>query len=74
MDFQTAVESNSYGRVMELLQDDSVDPAIEDNRAIRGASFRGHLAVVNCLLQDARVDPAAQDNCAIFLASQEGHL
>jgi hypothetical protein len=75
MDFREAVKSGNDDRVMELLQDDSVNPAADDNYAIRRASELGHSAtVVKCLLEDARVDPAADDNSAIRLALQNSHL
>ena len=56
-----------------LLQDTGVDPAADDNCAIRLASENGHTSVVELLLQDTRVDPAAADNNAIQLASRNGH-
>jgi hypothetical protein len=39
-----------------------VDPAAQDNQAIRWASRYGKVDVVRLLLADARVDPAAQHN------------
>jgi hypothetical protein len=69
--------ASNYGHlgvVDRLLQDERIDPAADDNKAIRMASRNGHLPVVDRLLQDARVDPAAQDNQAIRLASNYGYL
>jgi hypothetical protein len=42
-----------------LMKDKRVDPAAQDNSAIRMASHKGHLLIVNQLLKDNRVDPAA---------------
>ena len=53
--------------------DEGVDPSAQDNRAIRWASYNGHIEVVKLLLTDKRVDPSAQDNFAIRWASGNGH-
>ena len=50
-----------------------VDPASDDNLAIRRASRNGHADVVRILLADPRVDPSANDNDAIRWASCNGH-
>jgi hypothetical protein len=47
---------------------------VENNCAIRAASYYGHIAVVEKLLQDPRVDPCADDNYAIRQAFKNGHL
>jgi ankyrin repeat protein len=51
-----------------------VDPSFQDNIAIRNASQRGHVAVVDRLLQDERVDPSANDNEPIRVASEKGFV
>ena len=48
--------------------------SVNDNWAIRVASYNGHLEVVNRLLEDPRVDPSAHCNEAIRAASKRGHL
>lgn len=48
------------------------DPSENNNKAIREASAKGHLGVVNCLLKDERVNPSANKNESIQLAS--GHV
>ena len=53
--------------------DEGVDPSAQDNRAIRWASYNGHIEVVKLLLTDKRVDPSADDNIAIRWASENGH-
>jgi hypothetical protein len=57
-----------------LLCDRRVNPAANENEAIRMASREGHSAVVALLLGDPRVNPAAYDNGAIRLASREGRV
>jgi hypothetical protein len=42
-----------------LLQDKRVDPAANQNYAIRSAARNGHSAVVELLSRDARVDASA---------------
>jgi len=51
-----------------------IDPAICHQWALRNASAKGHVAVVECLLRDERVDPRANDQCALLVASDYGHL
>jgi hypothetical protein len=74
MAFIEAARVGDLDRISELLRDPGVDPAADDNCAIREASGGGHLSVVERLLQDARVDPAAYDNKAIREASHNGYL
>jgi hypothetical protein len=69
-----AIAAADLDRVDQLLQEERVDPAADDNRAIRLASYNGHLPVVERLLQDERVDPAADDTDANRHASRNGHL
>ena len=61
-------------KVLLLLLHPLVDPAAQDNAAIRLAADKGHLDLVNRLLQDARVDPAVLGNRAIHSASVNGHV
>jgi hypothetical protein len=68
-----ASQSGHLVVVDRLLQNKRVDPAANNNCAIRMASQKGHFAVVNRLLQDKRVDPAATNDAAIKLASENGH-
>ena len=57
---------------LELKNADSrVNPADNNNGAIRHASENGHTNVVALLLSDSRVDPTANTNDAIRLASQK---
>jgi Ankyrin repeats (3 copies) len=72
--YNDAIESNNELFVDLLLQHPSVDPSEKNNEAIRVASAKCYLAIVERLLQDPRVDPSTCDNCAIRLASTFGHL
>lgn len=60
--------------VKRLLASPRVDPAFNNNYAIRWASANGHSKVVKLLLADSRVNPAVWDNWPIRLASEKGHL
>ena len=60
--------------LVNILINANFDPSADDNYAIRKASEKGHLNVVNRLLEDDRVDPSARDNYAIRTASGNGHL
>lgn len=57
-----------------LLADSRVDPAANENEAIRYASRYGHHEVVRLLLADSRVDPAAIGNQAFQNASVNGRI
>ena len=59
--------------IRDRLQDERVDPSDFNNYAIKQASEKGHLEVVQLLLQDERVDPSVDDNWAIRWASKNGH-
>ena len=48
--------------VDRLLDDPRVDPSSDENSAMLGALFWGHVEVIDRLLQDPRVDPSENDN------------
>lgn len=50
-----------------------VDPRMDNNRAIRNASYNGHTEIVRILLQHPLVDPSALDNDALISAAANGH-
>lgn len=54
--------------------DPRVNPAANDNIAIRVASTWGKTNVVKVLLEDPRVDPAAKNNDAIESARRSGRV
>src|SRR3984885_7268658 len=56
-----------------LLAVKGVDPAVDDNEAIKLASRNRRDEVVKLLLSDKRVNPAADNNYAIREASKNGH-
>ncbi len=59
--------------VKQLLVDARVDPAADNNYAIRCSSMNVHPDVVRLLLEDDRTDPTADDNWPILLSSYRGH-
>lgn len=75
--FVDACEKGHTERVRHLLFPSdpwqSVDPAVDDNCAIRHASANGCLETVRLLLTHAHVDPTAAHNEAIRRASSNGH-
>jgi ankyrin repeat protein len=65
--------SKGHAAVVEiLLNDKRVDPAAENNKAVRHAAHLGHTEAVEALLHDDRVDPAACDNHAIQWSARLG--
>jgi len=59
----------------DLVRDNvmKVDPTIENNRAIRDASFNGHTEIVKYLLSNPLVDPNAENSDALLSAIANGH-
>ena len=49
-----------------LLKYEKYNPASDNNYAIRNATYRGNLDIVNLLLKDDRVNPAANHNEALY--------
>jgi hypothetical protein len=76
--FITACRHNDYELVHIALLLDCIDPTFNNNEAIRVASDKGHITVVNRLFQEdrskKRVDPSANNNYAIMMASENGHV
>jgi ankyrin repeat protein len=82
-DFLEAVSSNDVETVGYYLDDPDIDPADENNQALRSASEEGHTQMVRLLLTDPRVHPMQEiesldDNDDVedplILASQYGHV
>src|SRR2546426_6337866 len=68
------VARNGHVDVMKLLLADSrVDPAADNNDAIRSAAANGHIDVVKLLLADKRANPVAVGNAAIKHVARNGH-
>ena len=58
--------------VKRLLQDKWVDPAYDNNLAIRWAASNGQVETTKLLLKDKRVDPASDGSGALRYASVRG--
>lgn len=69
-----AVDAGNVNAVDRLLEEQNVDPGMNQNQALRSAHTHGHLNVVDRLLQDDRVDPSANDNELIKEVLQKGRL
>ncbi|KAJ3321047.1 hypothetical protein HDU76_000157 [Blyttiomyces sp. JEL0837] len=50
-----------------------LDPSANDNEAIKTASAKGFLEIVELLLDTAKVDPTASEDQAIRCAAENGH-
>lgn len=70
--FITAVGAGDEARVAILI-DLGINPAYDNNAAVRLAAANGHSNIVIRLLRDDRVDPSADDNAAIREAAANGH-
>jgi hypothetical protein len=73
-DIVYACEIGDVDGVRTMLANRRVDPAAQENEAIRAASSRGYVEIVRMLLADGRADPAANENIAIYFASVSGHV
>jgi len=58
--FIKACGSGDIDVVRELLQDENIDPAYNDNAAIQCATEKGHTEIVRLLIADPRVDPSVR--------------
>ncbi|KAI9353917.1 ankyrin repeat-containing domain protein [Obelidium mucronatum] len=68
-----AVSYYGHAELARLLLDLGVDPAANDNLAIREASEQGHVEIVRLLLDTEKVNPAAQENAPIRSSAEKGH-
>ena len=57
-----------------LLADPRINPAENNNEAIRGASTSGHVDVVRLLLANPRVNPTDDNNYSIHWASRHEYI
>ena len=64
MDLIEAVKLNDI-QTVKILLDKGFDPSIDNNEAIKWASWKGYLEIVKLLLENKKVDPSANDNSAI---------
>ena len=59
----------------QMLEDNpSLNPAYQDNLALRTACKKGHLEIVERLLLDLRVDPSALNNMALNFAINRNNM
>ena len=72
--FKKAAEYGYVQVVERLLKDNRVNPAVDNNYAIRYAAKNGHAKVVEMLLKDKRVNPVVDDNFALIWAVRNGHI
>jgi ankyrin repeat protein len=72
-DFLLACKTGNIESVRCFLNDNCVNPSVDDDAAIISASLYGHRDLVELLLNDDRVNPSARDNCAIISAAARGH-
>lgn len=70
----SAVETGNVAEVKRLLTDKAVDPAANNNAAVRRACALGHTEIVKALLADERVDPGAENQDCIVTSAGKGHL
>lgn len=65
-EFYKAIEKNDLKKTILLLKHEKVNPAFEDNKAIRLATKNNHYNVVKLLLKDHRVNPIVFYNTPMF--------
>lgn len=66
---------NGHLELMQTLQArHKIDPAVDDNCALRISAANGHEDVVRYLLRQDGVDPSARENEALRLATEHGHV
>lgn len=68
------IDQGIESRVIEFLQNPRVNPAENDNEAIKLASANGMVNVVDHLLKNPKVDPSSDNNISVRWASIRGHL
>jgi hypothetical protein len=71
--FNHVIKYNGLNNIKWLLNDQRVNPAVDNNYAIRSASLYGLTDIVKLLLVSDGVDPTANNNDAIRLASYNGN-
>lgn len=69
--------ATTYGytdAVKILLENDQINPAIDNNDAIKVASKNGHIAIVEILLANNKVDPTVLYNYPLRTAAEHNHI
>lgn len=59
--------------LVKLFLEKGVNPALNDNEAIKVAAREGHTKIVELLLNDIRVNPLAEDNYALRYARERNY-
>jgi hypothetical protein len=60
--------------ITKFIRYHSIDPAFNDNFAIKHVCFYGLAEILKLLLSDSRVDPTVDDNYPFRIACQLGHV
>jgi hypothetical protein len=71
--FTFAAQRGHTGIICLLLADVRLNPADDDNMAIRHAVLRNKLDAVQVLMTDKRVDPSARNNWSLWYAWQSDY-
>jgi ankyrin repeat protein len=72
-DLMKAVRRTDNRELVKQILKSGVDPAADNNYAIRWAAEKGRTVIVRLLLSDPRVNPGVEDNYAIAQAAERGH-
>lgn len=71
--FWSVAVLNGFTRVIKLLIDNNINPATDNNFAIKYASKFGYVEIVRLLLEDPRVDPTVDKGFALRKALKQKH-
>ena len=71
--FHKSIEYNQLWLVKECIQN-GINPAINNDWAIRTSALNGFTKIVKFLLKDIRVNPSVMNNSPIIFAASNGHL
>lgn len=72
-EFIQAAKTGDLAEVIYGLNDGRVDPAANNNAALRGSMKNGHTEIFKVLLQDPRINPADWDNVALRWVAKRGY-
>lgn len=73
LDFVKSCKSGNLEEVKSFLENDQVDPSVNDNRAIISVCSNGYLEIAELLLKDNRVNPSYLGNAALRWACWNNH-
>lgn len=72
--FLEAIKINHLKLVKDLLNNDNVNPAKNNNVALQWASQKAHYDIVELLIKDPRINPADRKNLVIIDAYQRKNI